>query len=164
MSKLLMLVLTCSTMLSCAATVLSQNVPDSCKVSLTDMVADDVTDLGTFNPELGADKLTKKTYQLPDKFRSQWSFVTVGVLYSNSSTPKDGTDIDDVDLVLIVSKKAFNQDPALSLESSLFADLDGATGSVPMKSFDRIEVSKNIIGRGGHLIIVSLKCERKSKP
>jgi hypothetical protein len=163
MSKRLMLALACSIVLAWSALGFSQNVIDSCKVSLTDMVADDVTDLGRFEPEIGADKLTTKTFHIPRKFRSTSPFVTIGVLYSNLGTPKDKNDIDDVDFVLIVSKKAFKQDPALSLESSLFSDFDGANASVPMKSFDRVEVSKNIVA-GGHLVLVSLKCERKSRP
>lgn len=159
MSKLWILAWSCSIMLFWSTVVLAQNASDSCKVSLMDMVADEVTDLGRFDPEIGADKLTTKAYQIPRKFGSKWTFVTVGVLYSNLGMPKDRTDIDKINLILIVSKKAFKQDPALSLESSLFSDLDGASASVPMKSFDRVEVSKNIVGR--HLLVVNLECERK---
>ena len=163
MSRVLMLVLACSTILFSSTRTLAQNVDDSCRVSLMDMVADNVTDLGKFDTEVAADKLTTKAYRIPGKFRSRWSFVTVGVLYSNFGTPKDRTDIDEVNLVLIVSKKAFKKDPALSLKSSLFSNLEGASTSVPMKSFDRVEVSKNIAGQG-HLLIVRLVCERTSRP
>jgi hypothetical protein len=162
MRKLLLVALACSAILSWSTKVIAQNVSDSCKVSLMDMVDDDVTDIGSFDPEIGTDKLTTKAYQIPGNIKSKWSFVTVGVLYSNLGIPKDRTDIDEINFILIVSKKAFKQAPGLSLESSLFSDLDGASASVPMKSFDRVEVSKNIIGRDGRLLIVNLECERKS--
>jgi hypothetical protein len=162
MRKLLMLAVACSIIGSGSVSVLAQSVFDSCKVSLIDMVDDDVTDIGTFNPEIGADKLTNKAYRIPSKIKSKWSFVTVGVFYSNSGIPKDSADIDDINFIVIASKKPFRQAPDLSLESALFSDFDGSSTSVPMKSFDRVEVSKNIIGRDGRLLIVSLECERKT--
>jgi hypothetical protein len=126
-----------------------------------DMVADDVSDIGSFDPIVRADNLTTKAYQLPGNIKSKWSFITVGVLYRNLGIPKDRTDINEINFVLIVSQKAFKQARNLSLESSLFSDLDGALASVPMGSFDRVEISKNIVGRDGRLLIVRLECERK---
>ena len=141
---------------------MAQNVSDSCKVSLMDMVADDVTDIGSFDPVVEADKLTTKAYQIPGNIKSKWSFITIGVVYSNLGIPRNKTDIDEINFILIASKKPFKQARDLSLESSLFSDLDGALATVPMRSFDRVEVSKNIIGRDGRLLIVSLQCERKA--
>ena len=161
MRKLLLVALACSAIPCWSAKVISQNVSDSCKVSLMDMVDDDVTDLGSFEPVVGSDKLTTKAYQVPGNIKSKWSFITVGVLYSNSISAKDRTEINEINFVLIASQKAFKQARDLSLESSLFSDLDGALASVPMRSFDRVEVSKNIIGRDGRLLIVSLECEKK---
>jgi hypothetical protein len=161
MRTVLQLALACS-IIGWSTGVLAQRMSDSCKVSVMDMVADDVTDIGSFDPEIVADKLTTKAYQVPSNIKSKWSFVTVGVLYSNKGTPKNSTDIDDIDFVLIVSEKPFKQHPDLSLESALFSDLHDASASVPMKSFERVEVSKNTIGRDGRLLIVRLVCGRKA--
>ena len=133
--------------LACAASAQGGAGADRCKVYYLDMVADRGEDLGSFDAAVALDKETTRVFRLPGTPLS----VTATVLYE-SEDPYASKGIGRVVAALNVARKA---------AASGIEGLDNAVAEVPAVSFGSIRVSKNVLGKGG-LLVVILECKRSA--